>query len=322
MRNRDFLGRVLADWPAKVLSLCAALLLFFFYQLNRLENRPLSVPLEVKVGADFVPASQYPRSVRVTLRGESGAIYTIQEEDIVARLDLSSYRSEGSFRVPIQIERAGTALGVDPLEIQVEPADVELSIERRSARAVPVSPAFRGFVQKGFEIAGFEIQPPDVEISGPASAVDKVVDVKTEPIELTGRASDFTVKAKLVRKESLVALSGTGSVDVRVSVARSAGILSFEDVEIAVGGLPDGLVPVPPLPRARVDLRPIPGAEAPALADLPFGTLWVDASGLRASGAYELAVAASAPGGYEIVGLEPSEARLEIAEGTAEAVKP
>ncbi len=66
MRNRDFLGRVLADWPAKVLSLCAALLLFFFYQLNRLENRPLSVPLEVKVGADFVPASQYPRSVRVT----------------------------------------------------------------------------------------------------------------------------------------------------------------------------------------------------------------------------------------------------------------
>jgi len=322
MRSRDLLGRLMADWPAKVLSLCAALLLFFFYQLNRLENRPISVPLDVRVGGDFVPASQYPRSVRVTLRGESGAIYSIEEEDIIATLDLSPYRSEGPYRVPVQIERTGTALGVDPLEIQVEPADVEVSIEKRSSRVVPVSPAFRGFVQSGYEIASFEIQPPDVEISGPASAVAKILDVKTEPIELTGRAADFTVKSRLVKKDPLVALSGAGSVDVRVLVAYSRGVLSFDDAEVAIAGLAEGLVLAPPFPRARVDLRPIAGAEPAALAELPPGTLDVDASAVRNSGFYDLPVRVRAPAGYEIVGFEPAEVRIEIAEGAGKAVKP
>jgi len=181
---------------------------------------------------------------------------------------------------------------------------------------------FRGFVQTGYEIASFELQPPEVEVSGPASAVARIADVKTESIDLTGRAAGFTVKTSIVKKEPLVAISGTGSVDVRVAVARSAGILSFDDVEIAVGFLAEGLVPVPPWPRARVDFRPIPGSEPQALDALPVGTLSVDASEIRKSGAYDLPVAVRVPEGYELVGFEPSEVRIELAEGFAEEVNP
>ncbi|GAB1456978.1 hypothetical protein MASR2M48_22860 [Spirochaetota bacterium] len=47
MMSKPRLERLLADWPAKILSLAGAVALFFFYQLNRLEERPLSVPLTV-----------------------------------------------------------------------------------------------------------------------------------------------------------------------------------------------------------------------------------------------------------------------------------
>jgi YbbR domain-containing protein len=317
MRNRGLAKRLLADWPAKVLSLAAALLLFFFYQLNRLEDRYISVPLEVKAGEEFVPASQYPRSVRVTLRGESNSLFAIQEDDIAASLDLSSFRSEGLYRAAVQVERRGTALGVDPLEIQVDPADVAVSIERRASRAVPVTPSFRGFLQSGYELVSFEIEPPDVEIYGPASAVAKVSDVQTEFIELTGRNSDFTVKAKLVVKEGLVTVSGAGTVDFRAVVKPSQALRAFDQVEIAVDGMPDRLVLAETLPKASLRLRPKADSQAPPLASLPVGTLSVDLSGIRRPGTYELSVHARAPEGYEIESYDPKEARVVLAEGEA-----
>jgi YbbR domain-containing protein len=315
MPNKGFLGRLLADWPAKVLSLIAAGLVFVFYQLNRLEDRYISVPLEVKAGEEFLPASQYPRSVRVTLRGESNALFAIQEEDIVASLDLSSFRTEGLYRAPVQVERQGTALGVDPLEIQVDPADVAVSIERRASRAVPVTPSFRGFLQAGYELVSFEIEPPDVEVYGPASAVAKVSDVQTEFIELTGRNADFAVNAKLVKKEGLVTVTGSGTVAFRAVVKHSQALRAFEQVEIAVENIADRLVLAQMLPRASLRLRPKADSQASPLATLPLGTLSIDLSGIRKAGTYELSVHARAPEGYEIESYDPTQVRVELAEG-------
>ena len=77
MAIRKTIDALLADWPAKILSLAAAVLLFFFQSVNRLEERPLSVPLTIIANDDFVPASAYPRTVRLVPRGESNAIYAI-----------------------------------------------------------------------------------------------------------------------------------------------------------------------------------------------------------------------------------------------------
>lgn len=222
MRSKKLIERIFADWPAKVLSLGAALLLFFFYQLNRLEERYLSVPLEVAVGDEFVPASQYPRSVRITLRGESKSLSTIKESDISAAIDLTAFRSEGSYRVPIQVERKGGALGVDPLEIHVDPTEVPVTLERRLFRFIPVSPSFKGALQSGYELESFEIEPPEIEISGPAGTVGRIVDLKTEAIDLSSRSADFTVKVKIVNKDPFISISGAGVVDVRCVISRGS----------------------------------------------------------------------------------------------------
>jgi YbbR domain-containing protein len=315
MPSKDLLGRLLANWPAKMLSLVAAGLLFFFYQLNRLEDRYISVPLEVKSGEEFVPASQYPRSVRVTLRGESNALFAIQEDDIAANLDLTAFKSEGLYRAAVQIERRGTALGVDPLEIQVDPAEVAVSMERRASRAVPVTPSFRGFLQSGYELVSFEIEPPDVEVYGPASAVAKVSDVQTEFIELAGRNTDFAVNAKLLVKDDLVTVSGSGAVSFRAVVKPSQALKTFEQVEIAVDDAADKLVLAETLPKASLRLRPKADSQAPPLAALPVGTLSIDLSGIRRPGTYELSVHARPPDGYEIEGYEPTQVRVVLVEG-------
>ena len=315
MPSKGLGKRLLANWPAKALSLAAALLLFFFYRLNRLEDRYISVPLAVATNDEYVLASQTPRSVRVTLRGESNAIASIQEEDVRATLDLTSYRAEGQYRAPVQVERRGTALGVDPLEIHTDPADVAVSIGKRVTRTVPVTPSFKGFLVPGYELVSFDLTPSEVEISGPAGAVSQVDDVQTDFIELSGRSADFVVKTRVVNKESLVSISGSGSVEFRAVVQRSLAIRTFEGVPIEAEGLDPELSLAQGLPSATLRLRSST-SDIAGFSPSP-GILFVDLSTVRAPGTYQLKVQSRPPDEFTIERYDPQSVQVSVVAGGA-----
>jgi len=115
MNSRELLVKITDKWPAKILSLAAALLIFVFYKMSTLETRPFSAPLRIDSANEMVPASSYPQAVKINLRGENRNIYPILEEDIEAYIDLNKYSSEGTYRIPIQIRKKGSALGIEPL---------------------------------------------------------------------------------------------------------------------------------------------------------------------------------------------------------------
>jgi hypothetical protein len=316
MASRGLAKRLLSNWPAKVLSLAAALLLFFFYRLNRLEDRYISVPLAVTANDEFVPASQVPRSVRVTLRGESNALFSIQEDDVKASLDLSAYRAEGQYRAPVQVERRGTALGVDPLEILANPADVSVSMERRVTRAVLVTPSFKGFLEPGYELVSFEITPPEIGVSGPQSAVGRVTDLQTDFIELSGRSADFVVKAAIVKKDSLISLSGPDSVEFRAVVQRSLAVKTFAAVPIAGEGLGPDLALAQAIPAGSVRVR----SSSTDIAGFvpPQGILYVDLSAFKKPGTYQAKVMSRSPDGFTVERADPAAVQVTLVQaGTA-----
>jgi hypothetical protein len=105
LKSSDLLRRLVHNWPAKILSLAAAVLLVVFNNVSRLEERFFSVPLELKLPAEYVPAAEYPQQVRIVLRGESEEIFRIEEQDIRAYVDLSEHDSSGEYQEPVEIER-------------------------------------------------------------------------------------------------------------------------------------------------------------------------------------------------------------------------
>jgi YbbR domain-containing protein len=310
MKTRNLRARLLADWPAKVLSLAIALLIFFFYRLNRLEERYISVPLSVTTNDEYVPASQYPRSVRLSLRGESSALFQIQEDDLKASIDLSAVRAAGLSRSTVQIEKRGGALGIDPLEIMPEPAEVTVNMEHKTSRVVPVTPTFRGYLDPGWNLKSFDLTPGEVEISGPESAVGRVVDVVTEAIDLSGRMSDFMVKPKLVRGNPLISVVGTDSVEFRGTVQKSLAMKSFPAVGVAAENLADYLALEGPLPAVRVDVKSA-SSDIHAL-ELPPGAVSVDFSPVRKPGAYTLPVVVALPSGVTLDVLVPSTVSVRV----------
>jgi hypothetical protein len=140
--------------------------------------------------------------------------------------------------------------------------------------------------------------------------VARVDDVQTDFIELAGRNSDFTVKTRVLKKESLVAISGSDSVEFRAIVQRSLAIKSFEGIAISGEGLPGELALAVPLPAGSLRVRS--STTDISVFSPAQGILFVDLSLLRKAGTYEVKVQARSPDGFTIERYEPQAIQVTI----------
>ena len=209
-------------WPVKVLSLAAAVILSIFYRMSSLETRFFTVPLSVESSDTLLPANSFPRSVKITARGEAEGIQPILAEDIEAYIDLGRYANEGVYRVPIQIRKKGTALGVEPLEVSVVPVDIHLLLEQKITRNVSVFPVLRGAVAEGYELTGQSLTPASVIVEGPRSIIDNHVEFNTEAIDLDRRNEDFSVMVNIKNDNPLLFIHGSNILEFRGSISRIA----------------------------------------------------------------------------------------------------
>lgn len=229
MSSRELLAKITEKWPVKILSVAAALLISLFYKMNTLETRFISSPLRLESSKSLVPASSYPQTVKISLRGENKKISPILEEDIEAYIDLNKYSSEGAYRIPIQIRKKGSALGIEPLEITVEPVDVHVKLENKISRSIKITPSFRGFIAEGYEMTSETITPPSITAEGPRSNVEALQEFNTAVIDLEGRYEDFSVLINIINNDPLISLHGSRMIEYGGTIKRIARETYFDN---------------------------------------------------------------------------------------------
>ena len=302
--------RLLNNWPAKILSLAAAVLLVVFNNVSRLEERYFSVPLQLVLPADLVPAAPYTQRVRVTLRGDGDDVFRVLEDDVRAFADLSDYGNDGVYRAPVQVEKRGSALDADPLEIRVDPIEISVTLEQRERRSVEVLPSLSGYPPPGHQLGQYQLSPSTVEIQGPQSIVREVYSIETEDIELAGRNSDFSVRVRLIQPDPLVQIIGGDVVEFRGVIEESVVLHTFEPVETVLLGLAAELTIVSSLPSGSVRVQ---GRQFDLNEVQPNDVqLMVDASAVTAPGSYQLAVRPDVPRGLLVLRYEPSQIEVEV----------
>jgi YbbR domain-containing protein len=221
LNSGKVIARITEKWPAKVLSIAAALLLSVFHRMSLLETRFFSTPLHIETGEELIPASSYAQTIRVSMRGEANSIYPILESDIETYIDTGRYLVEGSYKVPVQIRKKGTALGVEPLEISVEPLEISLYLERKLEKTVPIRPVFRGKVADGYRLAGQSLIPATAAAEGPRSVLESVSEFRTEAIDLNGRQRDFSITVNVIANDPRIVLNGNRTVEYRGLISRA-----------------------------------------------------------------------------------------------------
>ena len=311
MSSRRFLHALLSDLPVKVICLTAAVILFLFHRVNTMTERFFSVPLEVSTPPGLAIASPYPKTVRITLRGSEDAIYPILEEDIEATADLESHKSQGVFRAPVRISRRGTAANVEPLEIKVEPQDVAFTLEPLAERKVNVSPDLRGSPAYGYEMVQSSVTPPAMLVRGARSRVQALTSLATEEIDLSGHATSFTTRVKILAPSSLVRIVGDPSADFHAIIQESIGARTFDSVPIVGSDIGPHLALKSTLPLGMVSLQgtqlALDGVRAEQVS------LLIDFSSIHRAGQYTLHPRPEAPPGFSVLDWTPREVTVDLA---------
>jgi YbbR domain-containing protein len=247
LNRGKLLEKITEKWPVKVLSVAAALIIWVFYRMNTLETRFITVPLQIEANELLIPVSSFASTVRVSLRGEANGINPILEEDIEAYIDLKRYTGEGSYRIPVQIKKKGSALGIEPMEITVVPSEILLMLEQRVSRNIPVFPVFEGTIAQGYEMTGQSIIPDSVIAEGPRSSLENQYEFLTSTIDLGGRYESFSVLVSIINSDPLITIHGNRMIEYHGTVRRmeresqrSVPIPNIEITDIEVSAIENG----------------------------------------------------------------------------------
>lgn len=310
--RKGLLERAFERWPAKVLSVAAAVMLFFLNRMSSLDQRFFTVPLEVRGSERFMPVTDFARTVRVTLRGDATALSFVDSKDIVAYVDLSQTVEEGEASFPVGYQRLRTALEADPLEVAVSPKSLRLKLESAETRVVSISPRFLGSPESGYERVDHQVSPPSAEIRGPRSLVAKIAEVYTAPVDLTGLKEDSSSRVALESPSPLVSLTNSSAVLISVTVKQAAAQKTFPSVPIMAKGLSARLALDGPLPEGLLKIQ---GLRAATEAfSLSADTFSVDLSSYAAPGAYTVPVVADVPADLIVVSREPDTVQVILRE--------
>jgi YbbR domain-containing protein len=127
-----------------------------------------NIPVETKnLGGDFILGNN-PGQISVEVRANRIRLETLTEASLHAFVDLSNL-APGVHSVPVQVDQP---FGVT--EVGVQPATVQVEIEARAQKRVPVEVKTVDSPPFGYELKAPQYKPTEVTVSGPGKLVDRV----------------------------------------------------------------------------------------------------------------------------------------------------
>jgi YbbR domain-containing protein len=143
-------------------------------------------------------------------------------------------------------------LGLPPYfsVLKIEPAQIEVTLDRTVAKDVPVSVPRIGAIAEGLSIQSLTISPEKVHLSGPATELDSVASVETYPLDL--RDVDHSITRPLnIKPPGPFSEVTPHETTVALQVGAVEGEQRFEKVPIEVRAMPGQNYAVEP---AAVDI--------------------------------------------------------------------
>ncbi len=299
-------GLLLDNFLLKLLSLMMAVGLWFFVNAAERDSEaeyPIPVQL-MNQPPQLLLVSPRIETVDLRVSGPRTLLDRIEGGDLSIEIDLRRVRP-GATTFRMRPNSLALPRGVVP--IHITPSEITLEFAKIGSKRVPVNLAVGG--RPGdLLIAESKVTPEEVEITGPASVVETIEVVKTQPLDLDdAKPGRIKREIELDPEVDLLTLSSpTVHVDLLIEEPKEEG--KTDPIAIVVRNWL-GEATVSP---AEVTLR-VKGARSKVQAlELPNGAVYVDAQGLE-PGTHRLKPLATLPAGIELV-RELKEVRVKIIE--------
>ena len=226
------------NFMLKTFSLVVALLIFLFVSVESATPVEVDFKLEVNPPDGMVVTNEVPDFVHVTLRGPWANVRSFDSEDLKpVVLDLAE-TPPGELSRPIDLSLVRPPGGMTALSVR--PEKVELNLDFRVERSVPVEADIIDRPAFGFDILAVHIEPKEVRVVGPRSKVGTLDFVSTRPLAVDGQTEDVTLEADL-RTPAVGVRLLERRVRVVIEINEEFVTRSFANVRVSVDNAPQGI---------------------------------------------------------------------------------
>ena len=281
---KKVIDAVTHNWIQKVVCIILAIVIVQIYNTSLLEKRYFSVHLEYKYADGFTTASKLPRTVRVSVWGDTSIINSIRDEDITARVDASYIKMEGEHKVAIQFIKNNSILKGESLELHAEPSEININIEKKITKTVAIKLNIEGTTAQDYVIKKTSLEPQIISLEGPSSRLEKIGLLSTEGIKVDNLSSSIDGSVAISNNDPLVSILGFSSVQYKIEIAEKEINQTYQNIEIAIKNLDKKFKIVSYIPKGKVVLS---GAKSEINSwKKPRDLLFIDLKNIQEEGEY------------------------------------
>ncbi len=186
-------GMLFDNLGLKLVALLLAVLVYLNVYTDRPATMTVTFPIQITDLPDSLSLSgPAPSAVTAELRGTAKQLIRLRVTEPPVKVSLAGVGT-GHFERALGVEDLplpeGVQLQVDRL---VSPRTLELNVDRRAVREIPVALAVEGMPSASWD-GTIEARPARVKVSGPAAALAAMDSVRLQPVSLNGKHDTLTV---------------------------------------------------------------------------------------------------------------------------------
>lgn len=202
----------------------------------------VSVSVDVRVQHEGSQASNYfldygasnPESVIV--KGPRSIVNSVSSA--VAIVNIDGMREFVSQNKPVVLYD-NTNKDIDTKYLTITPGSVEASYDILPIKKVPIKPTYTGEPAEGFKIVDITADLKSVEIAAPKEILDTIIELETEPIDITDANLNVMSEKKIIAGKNVKIIGKTNKVNVTATIEKIVDkefVYDFNEIEFANKG--------------------------------------------------------------------------------------
>jgi len=175
----------------QLLSLLVATGLWMFVHGEGQGSLTIEAPLQVQgLPAGMMIVNDLPDRVRITITGLQSRLHELQTRGLFIPLDASDITTPGVVHRALQLSAIHLPAG---LRVEkVRPDTLELQVDRKIRRRIPVRPVFE--LPAGWKVRDVSVTPAKIDLTGPEVWLGSLPEVQSNPVRLRHKVGAFEVK--------------------------------------------------------------------------------------------------------------------------------
>lgn len=300
----------------KVVCFVIAVFLYIFHQMSILEKKSFVIPLDVIENGSVVNVGEIPSAITVTVRATAEDLSHITSSEMKSYLRLDNIEDKGSYELPVNVIISNRLKEIDPLEIEVRPQTVKVTVDKRAVKYLPLEATIVGQVASGYKIENISISPSTIEVRGPETAVNASDVIYTTKVNVSNASKDFAVEADYLEIDKRLILENKGPYRVTMKVVPIPFKKEYNNIIVKPVNLDENLI----LESTYMEIDVVLGGDMPVLQNykLPDNAIYVDLRTIKEAGIYDLPVSVKLPGNISVEDMSSDRVKVTVSSGKVE----